>query len=70
MAKTRSLTISGDKLTVSYNGSVWTTSNGQQFATAQQAMHAELEMYFASCGNDVGEDHWQDEIAYHVADMS
>ena len=51
MADTKSITISGDKLTVNWTGSVWQSpSTGEQFAHARDAMRVEVAAYLTSCG--------------------
>lgn len=52
-ARTASITVCGDTLTVEYTGSVWQApSNGTQHARHWDALAVELRAYLMSCGED------------------
>ena len=54
MARTASIDMAGDVLTVEWTGSVWVAPCcGNQHAREWDALAVELEHYLRSCGEDV-----------------
>ena len=67
-SQTRTVTVGGDVLQVEYEGSMWVSPcNGQQHATAADAMRCEVVAYLRSCGEQVEYD--SPEVSAIVSEM-
>jgi len=69
--KTKTVSVFGDELRVSWDGNMWVSpSNGQQHVYAESAMRTELEAYYAACGDDVESDEVAEQIDGYVSQMA
>jgi len=68
MGETRTIKIYDDPIQIRWDGNVWISPcNGQRHSRAKDAMRAELERYYADCGEDIQEEEIAIEINRHLS---
>lgn len=61
--------VHGDSIEVTWDGNMWTTSTGAQYASRSTAMRDEMDAYFRSCGEDIGDLEIQAQIDEYVSEI-